>query len=214
MDLTDPANSRKSEDARFIERVFKSAEADLITSAPDPNQALWSLWACKEAAYKALSKAVSKRSISSSPLKYSVSLDLSTPCNFIKKGRIRMLNGSVSAPSGRVPVRLVRNSSFIHALASTGESIGSVCWAVFNANLNRSDITPPIQTMLVRRAAKTKIAAHIGADPQKLEIVRRKNECGILGPPVVLVNGKESSIEISLSHDGVYLAYAFLLTGY
>jgi len=215
VDLTDPANSQKSKDARLIERVFKSAEADLIFSSPDPDQTLWSIWACKEAAFKAISKAEKKKRISSSPLKYSVSLDLSGPGDWIARARARMFRGSVITPAGSVPLRLVRNSNYVHALASTGadDAIGSAFWTVCKVNLNRSDITADIQSMLVRRAVKTKVAGYVNADPKDLEIVRPKKNDSSLGPPVLLVGGKQSSIDISLSHDGVYLAYAFLLSG-
>lgn len=210
MDLTDPANRRKSEDARFIERVFTPGEAGLIFSAPEPDRALWSIWACKEAAFKALSKV---EAISSSPLKYSVSLDISARDYIIAKGRARMLRGSVATPAGDLPLRLVRNNSCIHAIASTGTDIeiSSVFWVICNINLRRNDITPHIQSMLVRRAAKMKLAKYINADPQDMEIVRRKRNGSGLGPPVLLISGEESGIEISLSHDGVFLAYAFLL---
>lgn len=217
MDLTDPANSRKSENARFIERVFTPGERDLIFSSPDPDHALWSVWACKEAAFKAVSKAPgnSDGTLSSSPLKYRVSLELPFTDNTAAavKNRTMIFRGSVSTPAGILPLRMVRNSSYAHAVASTGEddTVGSVSWVVCNVNLRRNEITPHVQSMLVRRAAKMKLAGYIKANPQDLEIVRRKRNGSGLGHPVLLVRGRESGIDISLSHDGLFLAYAFLL---
>lgn len=207
--MTDSGNNRKSEDVRFIERVFTPAEKDLIFSSlrsDGPDQALWSLWACKEAAFKAVSKS---GAVSSSPLEYTVFLNPAGVAN----GKIRMFRGSVSTPAGILPLRLVRNSNYVHAVASTGadETINSVFWVVCNINLRRSEVTPHMQSMLVRRAVTMKLAKYINASPQDMEIVRRKRNGSGLGPPVLLVGGRESGIEISLSHDGLFLAYAFLL---
>ena len=69
MDLTDPENRRKGNDARYISRILNPRELEMVSSSPDPDTMLWSLWACKEASYKALVKI---RKVSSSPLKYSV----------------------------------------------------------------------------------------------------------------------------------------------
>lgn len=209
MDLTDPANCRKSEDARFIDRVFTPDETGLISSAPEPDIVLWSIWACKEAAFKAISKT---EKVSSSPRKYSVSLDAAQRDRIAAKRRADVFSGSVATPAGNLPLRLVRNRNYVHAVASTGTEaeMNSVFWAVCNINLKRKEITPYIQSMLVRRAAKAKLAEYVQADPRDVEIVRRKKDDGSLAPPILVVRGKEAGIEISLSHDGVYLAYAFL----
>ncbi len=210
MDLTDPVNIRKSEDARFIERVFTPLEAGLISSSPEPDHVLWSLWACKEAAFKAISKA---EAISSSPLKYSVSLDFSARDNIDAKGRAGHVKGSITTPAGDLHLKLVRNKKYVHALASTHAvaEMNSVSWGICKVNLRRTDITPYIHSMLVRRALTMKLARHINANPRDLEIVRRETSGAGFGPPIVLVGGKESGIDISLSHDGLFLAYAFLL---
>lgn len=217
MDLTDPANRRKSRDARFIERVFTPAEKDLIFSSPEPDRTLWSLWACKEAAFKAVSRAARvPGEISSSPRKYPVTLELPVAAG----ARNTLTKGWVATPAGRIPVKLTGNGSYVHALASTlrqaqcgackDADAAAVPWRVCSVNLGRSEITPHVQSAIVRREAKKVLAGYINADPRDLKIVRRKGEGGSLGPPVVLVRGRESGIEISLSHDGVFLAYAFL----
>lgn len=208
--MTDPANIRKSEDARFIERVFTPFEAGLIFSSPEPDQVLWSLWACKEAAFKAISKA---GEISSSPLKYSVSLDFPARNNISAKGRAGLIKGSVTTPAGDLLLKLVRNKKYVHALASTDADteMNPALWGICKINLRRTDITPYIHSMLVRRALKMKLAKYVKANPQEMEIVRRPKQDGTgVGSPALLIGGKESGIDISLSHDGVYLAYAFL----
>jgi hypothetical protein len=208
--LTDPANRRKSANARFIERVFTPGEKDLILSSPDPDRTLWSLWACKEAAFKAVSRDAGGPggAISSSPRKYPVTLELPVAAG-VRETRIK---GGVATPAGRIPVKLASSGSYVHALATAGEDAcaAAIPWRVCSINLARKEITPNVQSALVRREAKNVLAGHLNADPRDLKIIRRKGEGGSLGPPVVLVRGRESGIEISLSHDGVFLAYAFL----
>lgn len=52
---TDYARSKPG-DSRFCQRVFTAEERELIQGAEEPVTMLWTLWAAKEAAYKAFSK--------------------------------------------------------------------------------------------------------------------------------------------------------------
>ncbi len=55
VDLKEPDNRGKSGDERFLARVFTAQERELIAQAAAPDTLLWSFWAAKEAAYKAVS---------------------------------------------------------------------------------------------------------------------------------------------------------------
>ncbi len=52
VDLCEPGNVGKHQDARFVDRVFTRGEQALIKSSPEPDRVLWSLWAAKESVYK------------------------------------------------------------------------------------------------------------------------------------------------------------------
>lgn len=54
--LDEPGVRNKSQDKRFLERVFTPLEQQWILFNPQPDRALWSLWAAKEATYKALAR--------------------------------------------------------------------------------------------------------------------------------------------------------------
>jgi len=56
VDLAEPGVAGKEHDRRFMERVFTPAERDRILSAPAPTVALWHTWAAKETAFKIASK--------------------------------------------------------------------------------------------------------------------------------------------------------------
>jgi hypothetical protein len=73
VDLKDPENQGKSRDERFLLRAFAAEERVQIRGSEDPDALLWSFWAAKEAAYKAVSR--EDPGVSSSPRRYRVALE-------------------------------------------------------------------------------------------------------------------------------------------
>ena len=61
----------------------------------------------------------------------------------------------------------------------------------------------------VRTLAKERIASYTGREKNEIEILRKKTARG-LWPPMVWVKGKKTDMDISLSHDGRYEAFAFI----
>jgi len=56
VDLAEPGVAGKEQDRRFMDRVFTPEERARILDAAAPTLALWKTWAAKEAAYKIASK--------------------------------------------------------------------------------------------------------------------------------------------------------------
>jgi len=56
VDLAEPGAAGKDRDRRFIDRVFTPAERARILDAAEPTIALWKTWAAKETAFKIASK--------------------------------------------------------------------------------------------------------------------------------------------------------------
>jgi len=56
VDLDDPAIAQTHQRERFVARVCSAPELQLMAASDDPKRLLWSLFAAKEAAFKALSK--------------------------------------------------------------------------------------------------------------------------------------------------------------
>lgn len=211
VDLTDPENKRKIRDTRFINRVLTPGEQKLIHASRSPGSMLWSIWACKEAAYKALSKARSNEDkVSSSPLRYSVSFDKPFTFKSGAAGQTRVYPGKVAGPECSIPVRVVRKQGYVHAVAATGseDAVGCVMWTVCKINLKRSEVTPAMRSLLVRKALKMRLAKNLGIDTKDMEIIRPESD-GKIGPPLLMIGGKISDIEVSLTHDGQYVAYAY-----
>lgn len=201
----------KAGDARFMARVFSFAEQAAIRHSTHADTLLWAFWAAKEAAYKALSKAAP--GVSSAPRRYPAAMDF-----HYRKNRPETGTGEVSTPMGAVPVRIFFNAEWVHGVA----------WAGFPKNL-RSDsfdasirygisygireIPPdrrPIsirESAAVRTAATERISEVLNMNPDDISIRRKTGPHG-LGPPMVFIKGKKTPMDISLSHDGRFAAYA------
>ena len=52
VDLSEPANAGKSKNSRFLKKILTDVEIEFIKNTERSEAALWSFWACKEAAYK------------------------------------------------------------------------------------------------------------------------------------------------------------------
>ncbi|MBK7552846.1 MAG: 4-phosphopantetheinyl transferase family protein [Syntrophaceae bacterium] len=94
------------------QRAFRPSERDRIAGSENPDREMWTLWAAKEAAYKALSK--SFPSLSSVPRLFSVSLSSFEP-TVPQEGRG---HGTVACPRGPVTIRVFRTAEYVHCVAS------------------------------------------------------------------------------------------------
>jgi phosphopantetheine--protein transferase-like protein len=56
VDLLDPQAQNQVHQPRFLKRVCSPEEQQEVRNASDPHATLWTLWACKEASFKAIQK--------------------------------------------------------------------------------------------------------------------------------------------------------------
>lgn len=199
VDLTNPKTKKKSQDIRFINRVFTQGEKKQILNSADADVMLWILWASKEASYKVVSK--SQPGVSSSPRAYEVSLQENITNTSV--------SGVVETPNGSIPVRIFKTKDSIHCIATTGttESIDSIIWGVQRiAGDQRSP--QHSESFAVREAAKNHLSLYFNLNPDEIEIRRPGGTRG-LGAPIVYLNDRRAGVDISLSHEGEFVAYAF-----
>ncbi len=202
IDLTDPGKTGKSRDVRFISRVFTSGERDFIFRSSNPDETLWTLWAGKEAAYKVMMK--SDPRVCSIPRAYPVELN--------KREDLLFRDGTVKTPAGTVWIRVFREDDAVHVIGTDPcpgypeEIVGGVA----SVDSLESDADPSADraSFLVRESLLRRLSEFLGRSPSEMEIRRLEEHRG-LGPPRVYIQGKPSALDISMSHDGRFVAYAF-----
>jgi hypothetical protein len=108
VDLSDRDADPATLHPRFDARVFSARELELLRASSRPVALRWRLWAAKEAAYKAVSKAYP--GFVFSPSHFRVALAPSV-------GAGRFATGAVRCSAGRCRVALAESDRAIHAVA-------------------------------------------------------------------------------------------------
>jgi 4'-phosphopantetheinyl transferase superfamily len=217
VDLALPAARGKSADERFLARIATSAEREFVRASPTPDATLWTLWAAKEAAYKALARRRAR--LPFSPRAFEVTIlphELAVP-----------LEGRVATPAGAVCVRWDVSREMIHCVGwreVRGRTAPRLWTSVETVASDDLDGLPPRATarelasvhsppslavrVLARRMVEEILAQRAGCDVH-IEVVRPSRRGGSFGPPRVLIDGKAANEwSVSLSHDGRFVACA------
>lgn len=199
VDLTDPVNVRKTLDLRFLKKILTSAEIEFVRSAKNPAAVLWSLWACKETAYKVMKKASADTAFLPSQWKVTIS----------ETGRIYEQGEVIISASAGIFTRLFISEKYVHCIGTDDLRIlDKIVWDV--------DIVPPPEarenvdpSLFVRDCLVRRVAGYFHLNYQHLEIRRVKND-GELQPPIIYYNEERYPVDVSLSHDGNFVAYSFI----
>jgi phosphopantetheine--protein transferase-like protein len=169
---------------RFVERVFNELERSLIAAAGDRAAMLWSFFAAKEAGYKVVSKI--------------------RPGIAFAHRRFEVGPGLDALTYDDVTLRLWidRTSDRVHAVACTHDG------APFAAASTVPRGADP--GVAARDLLKTAVAARIGCSAGDLAIVRDKVDGSWdgFGPPRLFRGGRPIGADVSLSHDGGFVAFA------
>ena len=228
VDLADPRVLGKASHARFLARIFTEEERAAVAAAPDPDLELWQSWAAKEAAYKVMSK------LQGSPPTFAHRLFVVSWSNLGERDASPGLrSGSVQYESTLIDIEAAWDRQTVHAVGWVGDSRRSPQGPELNSRLARLDEAGAAwsgpRTELERRltareleavhsqasaavriGARAAIAAALAIDEQRLEIVCAPGKPG-RRPPAVLVDGDAATVDVSLSHDGDWIAWAFAL---
>jgi len=208
VDLKAPEINGKALDNRFVQRVLNPDEQQMVLNSDHADCLLWAFWAAKEAAYKAVSK--SFPDVSSSPRRYPVGFEV----GFDSDQTLNILSGVVNTPHGAVTVKLILNENYVHCIGLTGpvNSLKSIVFGMDEISPEKipgTDSVSEIESLFTRNLAKKHIASCFQVNEQDIQIIRQKEDNRI-NPPMVYVKGKKQDIDISLSHDGRFAAFAFL----
>jgi phosphopantetheinyl transferase (holo-ACP synthase) len=197
VDLKEQANAGKSQDSRFLKKILTNAEIEFVQHAENSDAALWSHWACKETAYKIIKKSFPH--VAFLPRRWTVTFN---------NPQAKYSNGEVIIPGkGSVYIRLFSNPQCVHCIGSDClTTLDQLIWSV-EALSEKEKINPSIY---LRYCLGQNLAKHFSLNFHDIKI-KRTRENGELQPPRVYVNGSKTDIDISLSHDGRFVAYAYHL---
>jgi phosphopantetheine--protein transferase-like protein len=197
VDLKHPENQGKSRDDRFLGRVFTAEERARIARAARPDTLLWALWAAKEASFKVVSR--DDPTVRSTPRKYPILLDPSEVSDMCLAGR-------AITPRGELALRIVVTDDYVHALAAaTVNDLDTIFQRVDRMDVEEDHVEA---SDFVRRGLLIEIARCLDCPLGELSVGKEP-----LGPgaPFVLRRGQPLAVDISLSHDGCFTAFAFLM---
>jgi phosphopantetheinyl transferase (holo-ACP synthase) len=155
--------------------------------------ALWSLWACKETAYKVIKKSCPDATFL--PRQWQVTFN---------KLKSKYSDGEVIIPGkDDVYIRLFSDPHYVHCIGTdVSKALDKLIWRV-EVLPEKEAINP---SLFLRRCLGQSLAQHFPLNFPDIKIKRTK-ENGELQPPCVYVNGRKTGIDISLSHDGRFVAY-------
>jgi hypothetical protein len=208
-------------DSRFLKKILTDDEIEIVNLSQNSDMALWSLWACKEAAYKVIKK--SHNTDSFIPRRWSVNIGLTSakqPASSGAESNDCLINniggyshpqtsyrkGQVNIPGREaVSVRLFSHPSYVHCVgAESLSTLDQLSWGI-DVLPESGDGNP---SSFARQCLVRSLAGFLHLNSSDIEIKRMKNGA-VLQPPCVYIGGKKVAIDISLSHDGRLIAYAF-----
>jgi phosphopantetheinyl transferase (holo-ACP synthase) len=222
VDLTAPRAAATPANPRFVERVFTETERERIDCAARPDLEVWLGWAAKESAYKVVSKLRSEAPVF-------VHRAFEVHWEDGRAGHPRP--GTVRYEGDTFPVQgtIDPEERFVHAVGAnpgTPSLPSHIRWTIeridrpaapwlgsleaLSARLTERerDAVHSVLSAAVRIGAKEEAAKLLDLAPGRVEIVCRPGRLG-RRPPSVLVDGRPAKLDVSLSHDGPWIAWAF-----
>jgi hypothetical protein len=223
------AGAGKARDARFLARVCSPEEQDAVRSCPDPDAALWVHWAGKEAIFKSASKVLGTPPVFRHPL-FRVAFPEETFNALVRRGSPDPgppLLGTGEYLDLRFGLSVERRGDSVHAVSwisrggdgapeffagcreSTEGTRGTASGLQESFSALEWECVTHRGSALARVLARKALASARQIPEETLEI-----RCGPGPPgrriPSVWMGGKELPVDITLSHHGRFLAWAFL----
>lgn len=236
VDLAAPRTQGKAGDERFVERVYTAEERSAIASAPDPDLELWCGWAAKETGYKVVSKLLGAPPPFAHQA-FRVDWDPRGDAgqelegdSVVRTGVVRYLAsqaGSVRRLEAAVTVELGGDVLHAFGFGAPGALLSPVtveprlAWlderdAPWAGSLERLterlssrelDAVYSRPSAAVRLGARVHLAEALGVEEARIEIACAPGRTS-RRPPYVLVDGEPATADVSLSHDGPWIAWA------
>jgi phosphopantetheine--protein transferase-like protein len=233
VDLANPRTRGRASDARFMARVFTDDEQDAIRATGGSDVELWSRWAAKEAAFKSISKVIGAQPAflhRAFQVRWSHTTDASDEvvsraglqgvvvrvgavehADRVSHVSVRLRPGAVDGvavckPSGGADGDLVYRR--VERLLDPAS-----CWSGTLEELmprfteREAEAVRTLESAAVRLGARADVARMLGVTERRVEIVCAPGPSS-RRPPRVLLDGCGAAVDLSLSHDGGWIAWA------
>jgi len=227
VDLQEPRTEGRATDDRFVGRVFDAEEQAAIRSAADPDLELWARWAAKEAGFKVVSKLIGApppfvhRAFK---VEWGEDVDAREP-DVVRSGRVRYGEhearvsvlrcvGGVHAigfgAAGGTPQEVELGPRV--ALLDAPDTPWSGEMEELRARFTERELDAVYsrQSAAVRLGARADLARALGVDEARVEIVCDPGPTS-QRPPRVMLDGALARADVSLSHDGRWIAWVLLM---
>jgi phosphopantetheinyl transferase (holo-ACP synthase) len=227
VDLDDPRAAGKGGDPRFAARVLAPRERAFVAAADDPDLALWSLWAAKEAAFKVVSSMAGR-----APVFRHAAFEVEAEALPIDEGplvaaRVAYEGASVSVvltlrhgcviglgwgPEGGLTVpsdvhwRAVGLGPLANELDAEGRPLDELRLDCFAPAEGRAVHSLP--SALVRLGARRDAAFMPQRDESEVAVVCGEGPAGRMPPTLHLAGRPAPGVAVSLSHHGRWAAWA------
>ena len=188
VDLRDPESLPEAIHPRFDARVFTAQERRGSGWSAASHVFRWSLWAAKESAYKVAKK-----------------LDPAVrflPRDFVVQ-RIAEGRAVVVHETGPFDVRLDRTDERIHAIATPAAAKASPPIGPLRAGIERLAAPGADPSRSVRTLVCAELGAWMDVPPEQLQIGADR------GIPIALWQNQRLPVDLSLSHHGRFVAWAW-----
>jgi len=189
VDLSDADSDCNRLNRRFARRICSDVELDRLGNSAEPECLLWSLFAAKEAAYKVIAKMRPGTVFS--------------PARFVIGDDARQ----ISYLDTTLHLRIAKGRDFVHAVVSkdVAQPLSGIRRIPPEADPSSS----------ARELLACSLAPRLGYTVEDLVVARDpdSDSWSGMGPPYVVVNGEPLGVDVSLSHHGLFVAFATSLPG-
>lgn len=202
VDLGSEYAKDKSRDHRFVGKILSDNEQEAFAKSHDPDTLLWSFWAAKESAYKALSR--HDPFISMAPKNYEI-----TWCH---SSNLNIMTGIVRTPTRNLTVFSYRDREKVCCLCLSHHvtTASVLVMGVHRLSDNNVEygLTTSAQSSFIRDKARLSIADYTDNPLHHISIIKPSHQ----DAPLVAIRKKLSNIVLTLSHDGRFTFYAWSLS--
>ncbi|MFA6008652.1 MAG: 4'-phosphopantetheinyl transferase superfamily protein [Desulfobacteraceae bacterium] len=196
----------KSRDHRFVGKILSDNEQEIFSKSHDPDTLLWSFWAAKESAYKALAR--HDPFISIAPKNYEITWCHSSNLN-VMTGIVR--TGIVRTPTRKLTVFSYHDREKVCCLCLSHHvpTASVLVMGVHRLDVNNVEygVTTSAQSRFIRDKARLSIADYTDNPLHHISIIKPSHQ----DAPLVTIHKKLSNIVLTLSHDGRFTFYAWFL---